>query len=344
MTAFYRLSLKIQGSEPPIWRRFALNAEARVEDLHRAVRDLGWLGFAGWEMMTPKGGFVAGFDPLADDGLGGGEQARLSRFLRKTGDHILYVYDLEERFVHEIRHEGMMIGPTTAWRFLFDGARNFPPEGCGGIEGHRRLVAALGSDRGGDEESLVAAHGDWRPDRFDLERERERWDRDLGDMAPDDPTGEILESFMEICSRSQEDLARGMAVQNLIRASAARIEDPAGRDTFWCLVGFVSGRDDLGFDLETEEARPRLLLGFRDDGPIAAITTSADAGVAFTIESDLLASDAGADGRPAPDRGRIEVHPDDPPGSLTKLLGRLARLARRTEVHRGPRPRMTERV
>ncbi|MCB9833964.1 MAG: hypothetical protein H6807_16000 [Planctomycetes bacterium] len=182
MTLFFRLEVTLQDSDPKVWRRLALQAEARLGDLQAAIQDLGWAGHGGWEMISGCGRFLAGFDPEAQVLPGPEDERPLAEVLRRSGDHLLYVYDLDDRFVHEVRHEGMMPGPSTSWRFLFDGAGSFPPEGCGGARGHRRLIRSWlrGRSRG---EASPAELGGWRPDGFDLERERTRWDLDLEPFA-----------------------------------------------------------------------------------------------------------------------------------------------------------------
>ena len=85
------------------------------------------------------------------------------------------LYDFGDSWLHNVT----LIGTSTlAERFtreLQDGARAFPPEDCGGLPGYEDCVAVL--ETGEDPEGIREWIGDWRPEAFDLQAERERFDR-----------------------------------------------------------------------------------------------------------------------------------------------------------------------
>jgi len=87
--------------------------------------------------------------------------------------------------MHDVELEAIEQHPETFVHKLLDGARAFPPEDCGGVPGYQRCCQALEPGRartaGGAEEmqerqELLEWLGSWRPERFDLEATRERFD------------------------------------------------------------------------------------------------------------------------------------------------------------------------
>ncbi len=91
----------------------------------------------------------------------------------------MYEYDSGDSWIHDITLIETVELDEEFQRRLLDGARDFPKEDCGGVAGYERCMMVLQTGEDPWEEDpkeLLAWIGDWRPDSFDLERLKSRFD------------------------------------------------------------------------------------------------------------------------------------------------------------------------
>ena len=109
-------------------------------------------------------------------------RVRLSSYFQKPGDKCPYTYDFGDDWRHQVVPKEIVQLPESFKRRLLDGARAFPPEGCGGTWGYAHCLKALGiiePEEHDDEEWLAERRewmGDWHPDDFDLDAVKKRSD------------------------------------------------------------------------------------------------------------------------------------------------------------------------
>ena|GEM_PF-380215 len=182
--AVYEFDVSLVGTEPPVWRRFRLDATGTFGDLHRAVQDAcGWQDAHLFVFRAPDGTPVAGSafdggwevpDPAADT-------VPLVAWFADH-DRIAYEYDFGDSWLHDVVLRQRLDEPDQGQRRLVDGARAFPPEDCGGLPGYEQCMALARGDHDDladpdDLDEFAEWLGDWDPDRFDLEAARRRFDR-----------------------------------------------------------------------------------------------------------------------------------------------------------------------
>jgi hypothetical protein len=147
--------------------------DASFADLHDAIQDA-----CGWERCHMWSFRQGRRNELAGDAEDAPNPARvmLAEHVRRVG-RFEYEYDFGDGWRHEV-----VVKPSkevVRVRRLVDGARAFPPEDCGGLSGYERCVELLetGVDPWGeDPEDLKEWLGDWKPDHFDLAKQRKRFD------------------------------------------------------------------------------------------------------------------------------------------------------------------------
>ncbi|MBU1707555.1 plasmid pRiA4b ORF-3 family protein [bacterium] len=175
----YQFKIKLQGSEPPIWRRIQVSKAYSFWDLHVAIQDaMGWEDYHLHEfsMIDPNNGVGLRIGiPDADDADTGevvlpGWELRICDFVSMENRVILYVYDFGDKWTHRIRLEKMLPQDENAkYPICVAGKRACPPEDCGGIPGYEELLEIVRNpthERYG--EILGWIGGEFDPEYFDV--------------------------------------------------------------------------------------------------------------------------------------------------------------------------------
>jgi len=195
MPRYFELEVSLRGIKPRIWRRFQLAEDATFLHLHQAIQ----IAFD-WEDYHLFGFYRAQpyREPLAgtpDDGLNEVESPDAANVpLAGTfagpgaSKRCVYVYDFGDDWTHDVKLRNIVDRDEHFHRRLLAGARSGPPEDTGGLCGYARLVEFFetGLDPAGDPESLADWIEGWRPDAFDLDAARQRFDADEPVYPPPD--------------------------------------------------------------------------------------------------------------------------------------------------------------
>jgi len=189
------LRVGILESEPEIWRRLAVDPRLTLDQLHGIIqRAFGWKDchlhafeeeWSGQRYAIPSEFDVAmGFvDPPIDT-----RRTLLADVLAEPGTRFAYEYDFGDSWVHLIDHErtveatdlevppdvlgGGRTPPAERAAICLDGARNGPPEDCGGVWGLAELLSIFDRSRRGEplddeEQWRLEWVDDWDPESFD---------------------------------------------------------------------------------------------------------------------------------------------------------------------------------
>ncbi|MGH8887068.1 MAG: plasmid pRiA4b ORF-3 family protein [Egibacteraceae bacterium] len=176
MPTYYEFDIALEEVEPRIWRRLQLPADATFLDLHDAIQDAcGWQNYHLFAFRDEYGESIAG---IPDDEWGEPDpdaaKVLVADFF-ESERRCLYEYDFGDSWVHEVELRRIVESSERFERRLLDGARAFPSEDCGGVQGYEECVEVA---RGGeDPEGLRDWLGDWDPERFDLDQVRQAFDR-----------------------------------------------------------------------------------------------------------------------------------------------------------------------
>ena len=154
MPAANRFVVKVflYGIEPQIWRRFTIPGETTFAEFHRAIqRAMGWQDQHLHEFRHGKGKRLLDVigpdheDIPKGDNFQDENEVTLAAFVgrRHFPVRLLYRYDFDEEWVHEIVFEDRTDEGKGSKPILLEGERACPPEDCGGAHGY---MAALDGD------------------------------------------------------------------------------------------------------------------------------------------------------------------------------------------------------
>lgn len=191
----YQVKVKLLGIEPPIWRRLQIPADLFLHDFHKVLQTA-----MGWENQHLHI-FMRGnrlFGPSDDEWLNNPRFqdytiVRVNDLLRNEGDEIVYQYDLGDNWRHLITLEKQTEPePLEYYPVCVGGARECPPEDCGGPYGYQEMIAAVKDPSNPQHKFFKALFPDGLdPEYFDLEEINEiLLEDDYGCLLPFDEEDE----------------------------------------------------------------------------------------------------------------------------------------------------------
>jgi len=156
---------------PPIWRELEVPGDYSFWDLHVAIQDaMGWTDshLHAFEIDDSRLGRVeVGIpDPDGGDSVIAGWKRKLSKDFKNPGDECVYEYDFGDSWRHSVvleRTEQAVRGAT--YPRCVDGARNCPPEDCGGPFGYEEFLEAVNDPSHENHEAML----EWCGGSFDSE-------------------------------------------------------------------------------------------------------------------------------------------------------------------------------
>lgn len=156
----YQLVVTLADSDPPVWRRLLVDAEASLDQLHEVLQAaFGWWNYHLYEFEVGRTHYGIP-DPDGD----GGEppvDARRTRLADVAAARSLftYTYDFGDNWRHVVEVEAVLHrSPVASLPACVDGRRAGPPEDCGGVWGYEELLEIL-ADPAHPEH---AARAEWR--------------------------------------------------------------------------------------------------------------------------------------------------------------------------------------
>ena len=164
----YRVHVSLRRIEPKIWRRIELSGKTTLKQFHRILQiAMGWEDSHLHEFII-DGRRYGTMDPAYDEHGEVISEARvpLANVLTNSGAEILYVYDFGDYWQHDILLETIS-SPVPGFKYprILDGARNCPPEDCGGDGGYADLLEILLDPKHEGFEHMRA----WAGTRFNAE-------------------------------------------------------------------------------------------------------------------------------------------------------------------------------
>ena len=183
-----RLTVTLEGIDPPVWRRLEVPASLKLERLHDVLQvALGWTNshLHVFEIGEERIGVSYALDQLTD-GLctRSGRMVELGHVVDKGFRRLTYEYDFGDSWRHTIEVESVEDEPTgDDWVSCLEGARSCPPEDCGGVGGYEHLLEVVFDPTHPEFEEMREWVGPgFDPERFDLAAvnaalRRMRWER-----------------------------------------------------------------------------------------------------------------------------------------------------------------------
>ncbi len=162
------LKVTLSGTKPPIWRRLLVPGSMTLGDLSEAILTaMGWDG--GHLHAFDIGGRQYG-DPAMVEDVANENRLALSG-VRKSGvKRFGYTYDFGDNWEHIVAIEKMEAPlPGRAYPACVAGARNCPPEDCGGVWGYAELLEILADPAHPERAERIEWIGeDFDPEEFDV--------------------------------------------------------------------------------------------------------------------------------------------------------------------------------
>ena len=170
-TEIATLRIELKDSDPPIWRMVEVPTSITLKVLHDIVQvTMGWLDYHLWEFAIE--GQTYGL-PMDDDwGTAPRKMAarvRLRDVLSPGMPTIDYTYDFGDNWEHRLTVSDVRRGdPDTAYPRFIAGARDCPPEDCGGIPGFYEMLATRADPTHPDHAEITEWLDEYDPDELDV--------------------------------------------------------------------------------------------------------------------------------------------------------------------------------
>jgi hypothetical protein len=178
-----QLKVQLEAIKPEIWRTFQIDQTETCFDLHEILQIvMGWENAHLFEFQVKerKIGLLPDDEEMweTDASLEDSESIMMIDLNFQEGDTFRYVYDFGDHWGHLLTVEKILPDVETECPICLGGARNCPPEDCGGAPGYVDFLAALNDPKHPQHEEII----DWI-EEFDAE------EFDAGE------TNEILQEF-----------------------------------------------------------------------------------------------------------------------------------------------------
>jgi hypothetical protein len=176
--------ISLDGIKPSIWRRFAVRDDISLLELHEIIQTvMGWTNTHLFSFFINKTEYT---DEETIDELGRGKNAdkvTVRSLKLKKGDTFKYVYDFGDDWSHKLKIESVSDpDPEIEYPVCLNGARECPPEDCGGPFGYEQLLEILDDPEHAEHEAVKEWTGaDFDPDFFDVELTNELLHTDFED-------------------------------------------------------------------------------------------------------------------------------------------------------------------
>jgi len=173
--AVYQIKITIENVQPSIWRRVQVLSDCTLAQLHRVIRAV-----MAWEdyhlhQFTIKRRVYSVPDPEDADyerKVIDERRVRLSKVVSQVGTRFDYHYDFGDNWHHDLLLEAILMpDPNIQYPVCVAGARNSPPEDCGGPFGYAKFLEAIRDPRHKEHELLLEwIGGHFDSELFDLNR------------------------------------------------------------------------------------------------------------------------------------------------------------------------------
>ena len=170
-TQIYELKLEMLEVEPLIWRRLLVPGSITLAQLHEVIQTaMGWTNSHLHEFVVGEHSYS---DPEFEiDEARSEYRYRLARLAPRVRNTIAYLYDFGDDWEHQIRVEGIIEDDKRypGRPVCLAGARNCPPEDCGGPWGYQSFLKAIGDKKHKEHKELLQwVGGSFDPEHFDLD-------------------------------------------------------------------------------------------------------------------------------------------------------------------------------
>lgn len=159
-----QLRIELMDIEPLIWRRVHLPADFTLRELHDVIQVVfDWLDYHLHEFEVGDQRYGG---QIADDDFGGepvesDDSVKLGDLVERGTERFVYTYDFGDGWEHLITVEKVLAPQEGAdYPVLVDGARQAPPEDCGGPPGFEMFLEAMQDEGHEEHDELLEWYGE----------------------------------------------------------------------------------------------------------------------------------------------------------------------------------------
>jgi hypothetical protein len=167
----YQLKVTINDIKPAIWRRLQVKSDIKLGKLHLVLQNaLGWTNSHLHQFEIAGERYGMKDDDDDDDDLLDENRYKLSQVAEEK-QRFIYEYDFGDSWHHTIVVEKVLpVSPVVRYPICTAGARNCPPEDCGGTWGYEEFLAAIADKKHERHEELLDwIGGPFDPEHFDVD-------------------------------------------------------------------------------------------------------------------------------------------------------------------------------
>lgn len=163
------IKVTLRGTKPPVWRRLLVRGGTTLGDLHRAIQAaMGWRDchLHAFDIDGRQYGDPRTVDHVADE-----RRLTLNGLIKSGVARFAYTYDFGDGWQHLVVIEKTQPAlEGKSYPTCVAGARNCPPEDCGGSWGYLRLLEILSDPAHPERAEQIEWLGeDFDPDEFAVE-------------------------------------------------------------------------------------------------------------------------------------------------------------------------------
>lgn len=166
MAKTLQLKIVLNGTKPPVWRRFLVNDSITFAKFHWVIQTvMGWTNSHLHEFSV-NGMQIGEPHEDYDHELTDSKKIRLNELLKPEKQKFRYLYDFGDSWDHIITVEKIIEKDGTPKTFeCIDGKRACPPEDCGGVWGYEDFLKAISNKNHPEHKEML----DWIGGSFDSE-------------------------------------------------------------------------------------------------------------------------------------------------------------------------------
>ena len=175
MNKLYQIKIQLLKITPPIWRRVIIPSDMLLSDFHKVIQSvMGWTNSHLHQFIKDETYFLPRMeDDWTWDDMNNVDYKRrkVSGLLRKENDKIIYEYDFGDSWLHTITLEKITENTRGQKKpVCIAGARNCPPEDCGGPYAYKDFLKVLRNPAHKDHDNFVVWLGeDFDPEYFSVD-------------------------------------------------------------------------------------------------------------------------------------------------------------------------------
>ena len=227
------LTISLDVIEPEIWRRVIFPMDSTLGELHELIQvAMGWENSHLYKFKIRSKSYMdlELCDEISDEAQDCWD-VTLKELGIKSGSKFEYIYDFGDYWCHTIKVEKVRNArPFEPGFGCRSGARNCPPEDCGGAPGYDTLLEAMRDNKHPEREELMKWVGpDFDPEKFDVDSTNEKIQIEI--MMDEDDIEDLFGSDSDlenIATIDQESLKKKMFRKSMFMITSNQLmaDDP----------------------------------------------------------------------------------------------------------------------